>query len=114
MMWYAGAMPTSEKNPVPFHLLSPKSNLSLPSLVQLPSRRTAAASPVPVQDKLAMRGRTALLAERKCNRVDKGAAVRQLGNFRYILIPEINNMFMTNISDPVRAKHVHVFKLNFK
>jgi hypothetical protein len=40
--------------------------------------------------------------------------VRQLGNFRYILIPEINNTLMTNISDPVRAKHVHVFKLNFK
>jgi hypothetical protein len=41
-------------------------------------------------------------------------AVRQLGNFRYILISEINNTFITNISDPVRAKHVHVFKLNFK
>jgi hypothetical protein len=41
-------------------------------------------------------------------------SVRKLGNFRYILIPEINNTFMTIISDPVRAKHVHVFKLNFK
>jgi hypothetical protein len=40
--------------------------------------------------------------------------VRKLGNFRYILIPEIINMFMTNISDPVRAKHVLVFKLNLK
>jgi hypothetical protein len=40
--------------------------------------------------------------------------VRKLGNFRYILIPEIINKFMTNISDPVRTKHVHVFKLNFK
>jgi hypothetical protein len=44
----------------------------------------------------------------------RAACVRQLGNFRYILIPEIINTFMTNISDPVRAKHVHVFKLNFK
>jgi hypothetical protein len=41
-------------------------------------------------------------------------SVRKLGNFRYILIPEINNTFMTIISDPVRAKHVHVFNLNFK
>jgi hypothetical protein len=41
-------------------------------------------------------------------------AVRKLGNFRYILIPEIINKFMTNISDPVRTKHVHVFKLNLK
>jgi hypothetical protein len=41
-------------------------------------------------------------------------AVRKLGNFRYILIPEIINMFMTNMSDPVRAKHVLVFKLNLK
>jgi hypothetical protein len=40
--------------------------------------------------------------------------VRKLDNFRYILIPEIINMFMTNISDPVRAKHVLVFKLNLK
>jgi hypothetical protein len=40
--------------------------------------------------------------------------VRQLGNFWYILIPEIIYTFMTNISDPVRAKYVHVFKLNFK
>jgi hypothetical protein len=40
--------------------------------------------------------------------------VRKLGKFRYILIPEIINMFMTNISDPVRAKHVLVFKLNLK
>jgi hypothetical protein len=32
--------------------------------------------------------------------------VRQLGNFRYILIPEIINKFMTNISDLVRKKHV--------
>jgi hypothetical protein len=40
--------------------------------------------------------------------------VRKLGNFRYILIPEIINMFMTNISDPERAKHVLVFKLNLK
>jgi hypothetical protein len=40
--------------------------------------------------------------------------VRKLGNFRYILIPEIINKFMTNISDPVRTKHVHVFKLNLK
>jgi hypothetical protein len=40
--------------------------------------------------------------------------VRQPDNFRYILIPEIINVFMTNISDPVRAKHVHVFKLNLK
>jgi hypothetical protein len=42
------------------------------------------------------------------------APVRKLGNFRYILIPEIINMFMTHISDPVRAKHVLVFKLNLK
>jgi hypothetical protein len=40
--------------------------------------------------------------------------VRNLGNFRYILIPEIINTFMTNISDPVIAKHVLVFKLNLK
>jgi hypothetical protein len=40
--------------------------------------------------------------------------VRKLGNFRYILIPEIINMFMTNMSDPVKAKHVLVFKLNLK
>jgi hypothetical protein len=40
--------------------------------------------------------------------------VRKLGNFRYILIPEIINKFMINISDPVRTKHVHVFKLNLK
>jgi hypothetical protein len=40
--------------------------------------------------------------------------VRKLGNLRYILIPEIINMFMTNISDPERAKHVLVFKLNLK
>jgi hypothetical protein len=40
--------------------------------------------------------------------------VRKLGNFRYILIPEIVNMFMTHMSDPVRAKHVLVFKLNLK
>jgi hypothetical protein len=40
--------------------------------------------------------------------------VRKLGNFRYILIPEIINKFMTNISDPVRTKYVHVFKLNLK
>jgi hypothetical protein len=40
--------------------------------------------------------------------------VRKLGNFRYILIPEIINKFMTIISDPVRTEHVHVFKLNLK
>jgi hypothetical protein len=40
--------------------------------------------------------------------------VRKLGKFRYILILEIINTFMTNISDPVRAKHVLVFKLNLK
>jgi hypothetical protein len=40
--------------------------------------------------------------------------VRQLGNFWYILIPEIINKFMTNMSDPVRAEHVHVFKLKLK
>jgi hypothetical protein len=40
--------------------------------------------------------------------------VRQLGNFRYILIPEIINKFMTVMSDPVRAKHVLVFKLKLK
>jgi hypothetical protein len=40
--------------------------------------------------------------------------VRKLGNFWYILIPEIINMFMTNMSDPVKAKHVLVFKLNLK
>jgi hypothetical protein len=40
--------------------------------------------------------------------------VRKLGNFRYILIPEIINTFMTNISEPVIAKHVLVFKLNLK
>jgi hypothetical protein len=40
--------------------------------------------------------------------------VRKLGNFRYILIPEIINMFMTNMSDPVRAKNVLVFKLNLQ
>jgi hypothetical protein len=40
--------------------------------------------------------------------------VRKLGNFRYILIPEIINMFMTIMSDPVKAKHVLVFKLNLK
>jgi hypothetical protein len=45
---------------------------------------------------------------------DEGQDVRKLGNFWYILIPEIINMFMTNISDPVRAKHVLVFKLNLK
>jgi hypothetical protein len=43
-----------------------------------------------------------------------GKTVRKLGNFRYILIPEIINMFMTHMSDPVRAKHVLVFKLNLK
>jgi hypothetical protein len=37
-----------------------------------------------------------------------------LGNFRYILIAEIINSFMTVISDPVRAKYVQVFKLKFK
>jgi hypothetical protein len=42
------------------------------------------------------------------------AAVRKLVNFRYILIPEIINKFMTIISDPVRTEHVHVFKLNLK
>jgi hypothetical protein len=42
------------------------------------------------------------------------ADVRKLGNFRYILISEIINMFMTHMSDPVRAKHVLVFKLNLK
>jgi hypothetical protein len=40
--------------------------------------------------------------------------VRKLGKFRYILIPEIINMFMKNMSDPVRAKNVLVFKLNLK
>jgi hypothetical protein len=40
--------------------------------------------------------------------------VRNLGNFRYILIAEIINSFMTVISDPVRAKYVQVFKLKFK
>jgi hypothetical protein len=40
--------------------------------------------------------------------------VRQLGNFRYILIPEIINKFMTIMSDPVRAEHVHMFKLKLK
>jgi hypothetical protein len=39
---------------------------------------------------------------------------RQLGNFRYILIPEIINKFMIVMSDPVRAKHVQVFKLKLK
>jgi hypothetical protein len=43
-----------------------------------------------------------------------GDGVRKLGNFRYILIPEIINRFMTIISDPVRTEHVHVFKLNLK
>jgi hypothetical protein len=43
-----------------------------------------------------------------------GGVVRELGNFRYILIPEIINMFMTIMSDPVKAKHVLVFKLNLK
>jgi hypothetical protein len=42
------------------------------------------------------------------------STVRKLGNFRYILIPEIINKFMTIISDPVRTEHVHVFKLNLK
>jgi hypothetical protein len=42
------------------------------------------------------------------------ATVRKLGNFRYILIPEIINMFMTIMSDSVKAKHVLVFKLNLK
>jgi hypothetical protein len=42
------------------------------------------------------------------------AYVRQLGNFRYILITEIINKFMTVMSDPVRAKHVQVFKLKLK
>jgi hypothetical protein len=46
--------------------------------------------------------------------VAKVCLLEKLGNFRYILIPEIINMFMTNISDPVRAKHVLVFKLNLK
>jgi hypothetical protein len=40
--------------------------------------------------------------------------VRKLVNFRYILIPEIINMFMTIMSDPVKAKNVLVFKLNLK
>jgi hypothetical protein len=40
--------------------------------------------------------------------------VRQLGNFRYNLIPEIINKFMTIMSDPVRAEHVQVFKLKLK
>jgi hypothetical protein len=40
--------------------------------------------------------------------------VRYIGNFRYILIPEIINKFMTVMSDPVRAKHVQVFKLKLK
>jgi hypothetical protein len=39
--------------------------------------------------------------------------VRQLGNFRYILIPEIINKFMTVMSDPVRAKHVHFNSRNY-
>jgi hypothetical protein len=42
------------------------------------------------------------------------AYVRQLDNFRYILITEIINKFMTVMSDPVRAKHVQVFKLKLK
>jgi hypothetical protein len=41
-------------------------------------------------------------------------AVRYIGNFRYILIPEIINKFTTVMSDPVRAKHVQVFKLKLK
>jgi hypothetical protein len=49
-----------------------------------------------------------------CSLLYQVYAVRKLGNFRYILIPEIINMFMTNMSDPVRAKHVLVFKLNLK
>jgi hypothetical protein len=46
--------------------------------------------------------------------MDSFKDVRKLGNFRYILIPEIINMFMTNMSDPVKAKNVLVFKLNLK
>jgi hypothetical protein len=40
--------------------------------------------------------------------------VRQLASFRYILISEIINKFTTVMSDPVRAKHVQVFKLKLK
>jgi hypothetical protein len=40
--------------------------------------------------------------------------VRYVGNFRYILIPKIINKLMTVMSDPVRAKHVQVFKLKLK
>jgi hypothetical protein len=40
--------------------------------------------------------------------------VKYIGNFRYILIPEIINKFMTVMSDPVRTKHVQVFKLKLK
>jgi hypothetical protein len=51
---------------------------------------------------------------RQVGRFELVYAVRKLGNFRYILIPEIINKFMTIISDPVRTEHVHVFKLNLK
>jgi hypothetical protein len=66
-----------------------------------------------------MEGRKEILFISSDKRIKTGTklgviVVRELGNFRYILIPEIINKFMTNISDPVRAKHLHVFKLNFK
>jgi hypothetical protein len=66
-----------------------------------------------------MKGRKEILFISSDKRIKTGTklgviVVRELGNFRYILIPEIINKFMTNISDPVRAKHLHVFKLNFK
>jgi hypothetical protein len=51
------------------------------------------------------------LLELKNNRNSRWS-VRYIGNFR--LIPEIINKFMTVMSDPVRAKHVQVFKLKLK
>jgi hypothetical protein len=46
--------------------------------------------------------------------VHHSGGVRYIDNFHYILIPEIINKFMTVMSDPVRAKHVQVFKFKLK
>jgi hypothetical protein len=48
------------------------------------------------------------------NKIPFQLFVRYIGNFRYILIPDFINKFMTLMSDPVRAKHVQVFKLKLK
>jgi hypothetical protein len=54
------------------------------------------------------------MAPAYCTDFKRVTDVTKLGNFRYILITEIINTFMTIISDPVKTKHVHVFKLNLK